>query len=119
MFLRRWMMLAVPAISIAFAALLPSCGGGSTCEDLCQQQKDANCDNQNPECASQCQASEALNDAADCTSQYDDAISCMTGLDDVCQPDPCVGQALAYLSCLQTYCSANPNDSNCSSFSSQ
>lgn len=92
--LKKLMMVPMFALSL-FAV-----GCGPDCESLCEDAKE--CDNATAEdkkedCAKTC---EDL--AKDCEDEYDDVVSCMGDLDDICKFDAtkdCQSELTAYGKC--------------------
>ena len=99
-------------ISLGAAALLSAAVvgcGGADCESLCEDAKSCEGASQSVDCQASCDKTEKLNDAAGCTSQYDDMLSCADGAD-VCDANACKSEAEAYGKCITDYCMKDPTN---------
>jgi hypothetical protein len=94
------------------AAGLAGCGTAdctSVCEDteFCPNGEDLE------PCTNRCKATEATAATADCTTQFQNFLTCMGGADDPCSEDSCVAEGLAYVACARDHCAAHPGEAGC------
>jgi hypothetical protein len=89
----------VLACSLSFA-----CGGTPTSEELCARV--AECENQPSaaDCVEELEEMRSTSEQAGCGGEYDDYISCLDGVSDVCSQEAlqseCLGDALALFTCV-------------------
>lgn len=93
-------------------------GCGTSCEDLCDEGKDEDCDDFNfGECVDTCTNAEELNEKAKCEDDFDDYVSCINDEDDICDAGPgCVDEFEDYIDCISDYCVEHPDNDNCEYF---
>lgn len=108
--------------ALALGGLAVGCG--NKCKSSCEDAKDcsgATAETKAEDCGKVCDDAEKLADKMDCSSEYDDYVSCVHGLDDICKFNPltdCQKEAAAGNACTVKYCTAHPTDADCSSDSS-
>jgi hypothetical protein len=104
-------MMVVCALALGGLALGCSDKCKSACED---QQKCANATAQQKalDCGKFCDDVNNVSDAAKCDDQRDKLLDCEDG-GNACSDTACASQALAWSTCVGTFCTAHPTDSNC------
>jgi len=108
---------------IAFSAPM-MVGCGSSCEDLCEEGKDEDCDDfEAGDCLDFCQNGEELNEKADCEDDFDKYVSCLSDQDDICDAfgdgDNCEDEVGDYGDCVADYCIEHPTNDSCEWFIEQ
>lgn len=108
------------AVAFALASGCGNGGGGSSsptseCENLCAEANKCPGATQTTDCAATCMQSQTEAAAANCSSQYDDFLSCAAGVTDACSTttNPCANQETAFLACLVNYCAQTPTPASC------
>jgi hypothetical protein len=94
---------------------LAACGSESfvdACEDACENPCEG--DTVDDDCAANCDAAQALNEASSCGDEADDAACGVNACSEDDVDQECATSVFAYLSCITTYCEDHPNDPNCS-----
>jgi hypothetical protein len=91
---------------------------GADCESLCEDRKectDASPDERARDCDQSCDAEETVAERFGCRSQVDDLIDCIANLEELCDPSPdaCGTEQAALYQCNLRYCSAHPDDADC------
>jgi hypothetical protein len=92
---------------------------GADCESLCEDRKecaDASADERARDCDKSCDAEGAVAERFGCRSQSDDLIDCIANLEELCDPPPdaCGAEQAALYGCHRRYCTAHPDDADCS-----
>lgn len=113
---------------LLMVAPLYAIGCAPDCRLLCERREEANCegDVDNPDCEYQCKHEEDLVANAGCESEYDDLITCVDELDDICEmfPEPCDtgehckdpecdNETEDLFECYDDYCTEHPNNNEC------
>src|SRR5262245_22382679 len=78
-------------------------GCGPDCESLCEDGKDCEGADKDTDCGKTCDDAKKDAEDAGCEDQYDDYISCLGDLDDICKYDPtkdCKSEAEAMAKCV-------------------
>jgi hypothetical protein len=89
---------------LSLMLILSACGSVST-EDLCSRLAEcADADTTQAECVAALDQGTTDAEKAGCTSEYDDYLSCVDGVDNVCSQDEieaaCFAEALAVFGCI-------------------
>jgi len=87
----------VPMLAMALFAV----GCGADCESLCEDAKECDGADKDVDCGKQCDEAEKA--AEGCEDEYDDYVSCVGDLDDICKFDPtedCKSETEAFGKCL-------------------
>jgi hypothetical protein len=98
--------------------LFMACGAGggvaqtANCVDLCDEAQDGNCTSVTGNCSAFCDALDAVESPANCTSQRDSYQSCLDRGVDVCDT-ACDSQESALSNCLANYCVTRQSDPDC------
>ena len=89
--------------------------GGMTCEEICEAGQE--CDGAEPaDCADSCADLEELNDKADCGTQFDAMLTCVSDHEDeICSEESeiCMAESGAYMGCVLGYCMGHESDPVC------
>ena len=104
--------------SLALVLLAAVTGCAADCASLCEDRKQcpgASPDERARDCDTSCQTDKAREDRFGCSSQNDDLVSCLGGLDDLCDPPPdaCSAELAKLYQCRRVYCAAHPDDAYC------
>lgn len=108
-------MMVVCAVALSGLAV----GCKSDCEKVCEDSKDcsgATAETKATDCSKSCDDADKAADQIGCKSELDDLFSCASD-NDVCSTSDqakCTSQAAALLSCESKYCTAHPDDADCS-----
>jgi hypothetical protein len=109
-------------------APLLAIGCGTDCRLLCERREEANCegDADAPDCEYQCKHEEDLVTNAGCESEYDDVLTCIDELDDICDMFPpvcdpgahckdpeCDNEIKDLNDCYSDYCTDHPHNNEC------
>ena len=94
---------------------LTGCGYSCTnwCEDHTEECKD---DDTNPDdCSPICEIIERRNDDMECDDEFDEVMSCIGDLDDICDADDdkCQKEQENYSDCVVDFCDDHPNNDDC------
>lgn len=110
-------LILVPAL--ALSAFITGCG--DDCTSVCEDSKDCADADKSTDCDKACDESKKAADEAGCSDQYDDLLSCLSDIDDLCKSDgtECIKETLALSSCTLKYCEAHPDASVCTADTSQ
>lgn len=89
---------------LSLMLVLSACGSVSTA-DLCSRLAECGeADTTEAECVSELDKGAADAEQAGCTSEYDDYLSCVDGVDNICSDDEiqaaCFAEALAVFGCI-------------------
>ncbi len=108
-------MMLVPVFMLA--GLATACGDDcvSSCEDG-KECSDATAEEKAQDCDKFCEDGEKDAETTGCSDQYDDMVSCISDLDDICKFDfekDCTTESAAYGACFSTYCTAHMDDAAC------
>lgn len=108
----RYLWRAALAGALALAGA--GCGGGKSCEELCELNKGcAEFPDETP-CEDQCKQREVFLKEAACVPQQETYDECVSKLEDVCTAaGKCSTEALALTDCLDDYCKATPSAPSC------
>ncbi len=101
-----------------FAATAALTGCGNDCVSGCEDRQDcadASAEFKAQDCDDLCDKQETLAEDADCSDQYDDAMSCASDVDDVCKAgdDSCAAENTALFACILPYCSDAAHTAQC------
>lgn len=112
-------MQKLRTITSALALSLLTLACGADCESLCEDRKDcadASADERARDCSKSCEATEKVEERFGCRSQSDDLIECIANLEELCDPPPdaCAVEQAALFQCNRKYCTAHPDDADCS-----
>lgn len=106
--------LLTSVLALSFVTL--ACG--ADCESLCEDRKD--CADSSPDerardCGKSCDAEEKTAERFGCRPQADDLVDCIANLEELCDPAPdaCGAEQSALFACNRKYCSAHPDDADC------
>ena len=101
-------------ISIGCAGAMVLGGCGNPCVSLCEDAKECPGADVSANCEQLCETQKEGAQSLDCLSQYEDAIDCQTGYDDVCAPDDACEEDIAtFASCIAQACAADPDNEFC------
>jgi hypothetical protein len=108
-------MMLVPVFMLA--GLATACGDDcvSACEDG-KECSDATADEKAADCDKQCEDGEKNAETMGCSDEYDDVVSCVSDLDDICKFNPetdCKTEGTAFFTCFSKYCTAHADDAAC------
>lgn len=74
---------------------------GPDCTALCEDAKECGDASEELDCEERCEDNEKTAEAAGCETQYEDVLSCLDGLDDVCDDDGCSSESKALQECMR------------------
>jgi len=94
-----------PAITACGNACKSSCDDANACAGVTTKK----------DCGSYCDKSQTLAEDANCSSQYDDFVSCVGDMDDVCneKDTSCDAKGTAFFGCVLPYCMKTANAAQC------
>ena len=104
----------IPVLVLALAGMATACG--NKCKSTCEDAKDCAGADKSTDCDKECDDADKNADTQGCSDQYDDVVSCISDLDDICKFDPtkdCLSQETALGACSQKYCTAHASDASC------
>lgn len=105
------------AVVLTLTTSLALLGCENPCVEICSSQLE--CDGADPEvdCEQRCADQKTAAEASSCMNEYDDAIDCLGGADDLCAltEDVCKEEVAAHAACLSAYCKSAPDDPACES----
>ena len=98
----------------ALALVGGGCGGGKSCEELCNLSNAcSDFPNETP-CKQQCEEAEVFVKEADCKAEQEAYDACRSELEDICTvASDCGDEALGFSDCLDDYCDANAGAPSC------
>lgn len=101
-------------LAASLALIGGGCGGGKSCEELCELNRScAEFPDETP-CEDQCKQREIFLKESACVPQQEEYDACVSKLEDVCDAAAkCTTEALALGDCLDDFCKANPNAPSC------
>lgn len=76
-------------------------GCGDTCVSSCEDAKSCDGADTSVDCQKSCDDGKKAAEDAGCSTEYDDLLSCASGVSDICNPgDACNTEATAFATCL-------------------
>lgn len=101
-----------PCVVVCAALSLAGCE--NPCVAVCTDQTECEGADVAVNCETQCETAKENAEAIDCLSQYEDAIDCQSGVDDVCAiGDECAEQIDSFQKCFGDACAADPDNEAC------
>lgn len=108
-------------LAILLGASLGLTGCGYSCTNWCEDHtEECKGDDTNPDdCDPICEIIERRNEDMECDDEFDDIMSCLGDLDDICDADDledpaCGSEQEKYSNCLNDFCVDHPNNDDCS-----
>lgn len=87
-------------VSLVLGAASFGVGCGDPCVSGCEDAKSCDGADTTVDCQKSCDDAKAAAETAGCSTEYDDLVSCASGVSDVCNPgDACNAEATAYVAC--------------------
>lgn len=100
--------------SSVVVAAVALAGCENPCVAVCTDQTECEGADVAVNCETQCETEKENAEAIDCLSQYEDAIDCQSGVDDVCAiGDECVEQIETFQKCFGDACIEDPDNEAC------
>jgi hypothetical protein len=112
--MRRVVLIVFATAALLWAAF--GCGN-KDCTSLCNESVSQKCAMvTGGSCGTYCGAMERLAAVGNCKSQFDATLDCANN-GSVCETDNrCGAQATAFATCVTTYCTSNPTNTDCKLF---